>query len=175
MLNTKAAVLLLIAFTALTASKAETLRNPKPRNINFRIVAIAEPVGRSSFSPNRDALLVSMIDETNRSVPAKVVFQYMGYEDPLPTGLLDYDLVHTFKAVRDPSCDETWHSFSTKTLVGPHDTLVISTSVRYTTTGTLPELSANDVLPCYVTQMRGYKGSRRVAVNQMEVSKVERK
>jgi hypothetical protein len=175
MLNTKAAVLLLIAVTALTASKAETFRSPKPRSISFRIVAIAEPVGRSSFSPNRDALLVSVIDEANRAVRAKVVFQYMGYEDPLPTGLLDYDLVHTFKAVRDPSCDETWHSFSTKTLIGPHDTLVISTSVRYTTTGAVPELSANDVLPCYVTQMRGYKGSRRVAVNQMEVSKVERK
>lgn len=70
-----------------------------------------------------------MIDEANRSVSAKIVFRYMGYEDPLPTGLLDYDLVHTFKAVRDPSCDETWHTFSTKTTIGPHDTQLISESI----------------------------------------------
>jgi len=35
-----------------------------------------------------------MIDEANRAVPAKVVFRYMGYEDSLPPGLVDYDLVH---------------------------------------------------------------------------------
>lgn len=93
-LRRKGAVLLLIAITALTASKAETFRSPKPRSISFRIVAIAEPVGRSSLSPNRDALLVSMIDEANRAVPAKVVFRYMGYEDSLPPGLVDYDLAH---------------------------------------------------------------------------------
>jgi hypothetical protein len=92
----------------------------------------------------------------------------------LPASFLDYGSVHTFKAVRDESCDETWHSFSTKTQVGPHDTLVMSESVIFTSSVERPDISADTVLPCYVTQMRGYKGSRHVAMPSTEMSKVEK-
>lgn len=163
----------LIAVVSVMASGAELGHHPKSETINFRIAAIAHPVRKSSFSPNREALLVSLTDKTNSSGLAKIVFRYIGYEDGVPEEFVDYDLVHTFKGLRDRSCDETWHSFSTKMEVMPGDKVVISEAVRFASADAIQDIPAGQLLPCYVVQSGGYKGSRRVAAERSEVSRVE--
>jgi len=147
----------------------------KPQIINFRIVAISQRLARSSFSPNRDALLVELIGKDGSVRSAKIVFRYMGYEYPVPESFLDYGLVHTFKVVRDESCDETWQSFSTKATAGPHGELTFTESVIYSRGADPADLSVDDILPCYVTQMRGYKRSRSVPAAHVEMSRTDAK
>jgi hypothetical protein len=50
---------------------------------------------------------------------------------------------------------------------------VISESTRYATTGAVPELSADDVLPCHVTEVQGYNKSRRLPAEHIVVSKAD--
>ena len=102
-----------------------------------------------------------------------IVFRYMGYEDGVPEEFVDYDLVHTFKGVRDRTCDETWHSLSTKMEVMPGDKVVISDAIRYASADAMPDIPAEQLLPCYVVQAQGNRGSRRVAAERSEVSRIK--
>lgn len=166
-----ASCLFLVALSSLEAVAAHHIyRSHKAETVSFRIVAIADPIPRSGFSPNRDALLVTLKKKGDQSRPAKIVFRYMDYDDPFPAELIDYSVVHTFKAVRDRSCDETLHSFSTSTTVGKDGGFVVFESVRYTGGGEVPDLSPNDLLPCYVIEAKGYKGSKRLAPQHVELS-----
>lgn len=51
----------------------------KPVTLKFRVVGISEHVPESGFSPNRDVLVVRLMDPSANTT-AKVVFRYMGYE-----------------------------------------------------------------------------------------------
>ncbi len=142
----------------------------KPEKITFRILAVEDPIPPSSFSLNRDSLLVVLIDRQKTQRLARLAFIYMGYEYPFPVDLLDYELLHTFAAVRDRSCDETWQSFSTKAQIGSAGTLVMSNVLTYTAPDAMPDVSAEEVLPCYVVRGQGYKGSHRLALSGVEMS-----
>ncbi len=155
-----AAVLLASTVAALGASLNH---KPRPEPVTFQVVAIADPLPVSSFSPNRDVLLVRLQREKSSiAVPAKVVFRYLGYESRFPSDLAEYNLVHHFTVVRDPSCDEAWQSMSTKVVFGPHEQVTVTESVRYTTADGAHGVSVDTVLPCYVTKAGAYKGSQRV-------------
>jgi hypothetical protein len=165
---------LLVAYISPLGHSAELRQysRHKPETISFRILAVGEPIARSSFSPSRDAMLVTLHSRETDSTAAKIVFRYMGYEDSFPEELIDYNWVHTFKALRDRSCDETWRSFSTTMKTGQHDTIVVAESVRYVATKDIAVPLSDDVLPCYVIQAAGYKGSKRISQNQIELPKI---
>ena len=171
--NTRVTALLLAC--AVPALGASLNHKPRPEAVSFQVIAIADRIPVSSFSPNRDVLLVLMQHRKSLViVPAKVVFRYMGYEYPFPADLVDYNLIHQFTAVRDPSCDETWRSMRTKVAFGTHDQATVTESVRYTTTDGDHGVSSEDVLPCYVTQGRMYKGSQYVAPGRTQISELQK-
>jgi hypothetical protein len=145
------------------ASGADMQKSHKPLVLRFRIVGISEHIPESSFSPNRDVLAVRILDAQEGSKPAKMVYRYLGYEHRWPVELLDSDLVHTFKAVRDRSCDETWHMLTTKFELTSSGKVVMSSSMTYLDSGQPPTVEPNDVLRCYVIQPRGYRGSQQEA------------
>lgn len=164
---------LISLLTALPALSANIKHQPKPEVIHFRIVAVAEPIAISGFSPNRNVLLVTGSERKGPSGLSKVVFGYMGYEYPIPAELIDYGLVHSFTASRDLTCDETWEPFSTKTVKDATGKFISSSVLRYTVGAPAPEVSSEQVLPCYVVRERGYKGSRRLLPSAVTVSIAE--
>lgn len=150
-------LLLTVAFAAGT----DIRHHRKSETVKVRISAVAEQIHQSGFSPNRDAILVELIGRTGPADPAKLLFRYLGYEEGLPEDLVNYDLIHTFKVIRDTSCDETWHSFSTKTVVDSQGVWVTSDVVRFTSANAMHDMLDDQVLPCYVTEARGYRGSTK--------------
>ena len=159
--------LITIVFLALTlalnAEAAEIKHQHNPERITFKILAVADRIPISSFSLNRDSLLVMLTDETRPLELAKIKFTYMGYEYPFSPDLIDAELWHTFVAVRDRACDETWRSFSTKSQKGSTGVMVTSGVLTYTAGESAPDVDSGQILPCYAVRERGYKGSRRSA------------
>ncbi len=96
----------------------------------------------------------------------KIVFRYLGHEDGLSNDFADFDLIHTFKALRDRSCDESWQSFSTKFVVGKDGNLLSVIIARYVSPDAVQDIPTNQVLPCYVITPQGYKGSKAVRIVQ---------
>lgn len=158
-------IVFFLLFAVTAGAGADLRQHRKPQKIKFRVAATADPIRTSSFSVNHEAFLVNVIGTSNSFEPTKIVFTYTGYGDPLPTELIDYDLVHTFKALRDRSCDEQWASFSMKTQPGPGGRLVFSQAIRFTPAATIAEMSPYQVLPCYVIEARGYQGSKHLPVS----------
>ena len=116
----------LLITTTISAGAARIEHQQAPRKITFPVLAIADRIPVSSFSLNRDSLLVVLVDQQQWSQLAKIAFSYMGYEYPFSADLLDYSWLDTFVAVRDRSCDESWYSFSTKSQKGADGSLVTS-------------------------------------------------
>ena len=93
----------------------------------------------------------------------KIVFRYLGYEDGLSSEFVDFGLVHTFKAVRDRSCDESWQAFSTKFVIGKDGNPLPVAITRYVVQEAARDVPADQVLPCYVITPQGYKSSKVVS------------
>lgn len=144
----------------------ELKTHKKTQTITFRIAAVAERVPRSSFSPNRETYLAYLASDDESSKTAKIVFQYLGYEDGLSSDFADFGLLHTFKAARDRSCDESWQSFSTKFVRGKDGNAMPVVITRYASPDAVEDIAANQVLPCYVIAPKGYKRSKAVSVPQ---------
>ncbi len=163
-------VLLLLLSVSSSAQALELQKHKKPqtmKTMKFKIAAVTEQVPRSGYSPNRQTYLAYMIgaDKSNKSV--KLVFRYLGYEDGLSADFADFSFVHAFKAMRDRSCDESWQSFSTKFVVGQGGKLTTLTIARFVSPDAAQDIAADRVLPCYVINAQGYKGSREEAVADM--------
>jgi hypothetical protein len=158
----------------LHAEAAEIKHQHNPGRITFKILAVADRIPVSSFSLNRDSLLVMLTDETRPLELAKIKFTYMGYEYPFSPDLIDAELWHTFVTVRDRTCDETWQSFSTKSQKGSTGVMVTSNVLTYIGGERVPDVEAAQLLPCYVVRERGYKGSRRSVPNSPKSSEATR-
>jgi hypothetical protein len=152
--------------TVVVSAGSDLRQHRNYETVQVRISAVAEPIHKSSFSPNRDAFFVELIGKQGSTGPVKLLFKYLEYEDGFPEDLVDYDLVHKFKAVRDRSCDETWHSFSTKSVAGSDGRWATSDAVRFTTTHSVEDISDSHLLPCYVAEARGYRGSKRIPMTE---------
>src|ERR1035441_4651397 len=111
-------VLLLLTSISASAYSLELKTHQKPQTMTFRIAAVTERIPRSSFSPNREIYLGYLVNGNKSYKSVKIVFRYLGYEGELSDEFADFDLIHTFKAIRDRSCDEPWQPFSTEFVVG---------------------------------------------------------
>lgn len=158
-------LLLLLSFSA-PALCLELKTHTKPQTIRFRIAAVTERVPQSSFSPNRETYLAYLTSDNNSYKTVKLLFRYSGYEDGLSSEFADFGLVHTFKAIRDRSCDETWQSFSTKIVFGKDGDAVPVLIARYVSPDAVQEIPSDQVLSCYVITPQGYKNSKAVSVPQ---------
>lgn len=160
-------VLPLLLSISTAAFSLELKTHKKLQTVNFRIAAVTERAPRSSFSPNRETYLAYMTNDNNKSYKtAKIVFKYLGYEDGLSSDFADFDLVHTFKAMRDRSCDESWQSFNTKFVVGKDGNPLPMLITRYVSPDAVQDMPSDQVLPCYVITAKGYKKSKAVSIPQ---------
>jgi hypothetical protein len=159
------AVMALLSISVSVFCIEPTTRRVKPQTVGFRIAAVTEHVARSGFSPNRETYLAYFVSKGQPDVTAKVVFRYLGYEDGLSEGFADFGLVHTFKAVRNRFCDESWQSFSTKFVVGRDSTLSAAVITRFVSTDAVRDIPDEQVLPCYVITPQGYRGSKAVPID----------
>ena len=159
-------LLLLLSISTPALSLELKAQHKKPQAVKFRIAAVADRVPRSSFSPNREAYLAYMTSDNNPYKTVKILFRYLGYEDGLSNEFADFGLVHTFKAVRDRSCDESWQSFSTKFVVGKDGNLLPVGITRYAAPEAAQDIPGDQILPCYVITPQGYKSSKAVSVPQ---------
>ncbi len=158
------ALLVVLIFVS-HASAARIRHQPDPERITFRVLAVADQIPISSFSPNRDSLLVMLTTETQPEELAKIKFSYMGYQYPFSPDLIKSGLWHTFVAMRDRSCDEAWLSFSTKSQTGSHGSPMTTNVLTYVLAESVPDVGARQMLPCYVVREQGYKGSLRSSPN----------
>ena len=159
-------LLLLLSISAPAFSLELKAQHKKAQTVTFRIAAVTERVPRSSFSPNRETYLAYLTSDNKSYKVVKVVFRFLGYEDGLSSEFADFGLVHTFKAVRDRSCDESWQSFNTRFVVGKDGNPLPVAITRYAAPEAAQDIPADQVLPCYVIAPQGYKSSKAVSVPQ---------
>lgn len=165
--------LLLLVSVSTSAFGLELQKKKNPQTVKFRIAAVTEGVRKSGVSPNRETYLAYLIDSDKSYKSVKLVFRHLGYEDGLSADFADFALVHTFKALRERSCDETYESFSTKLVVGPAGKLQSVAVARYVSPDAAQDIPADQVLPCYVINPQGYKGSKADAVGHVNSSTVQ--
>ncbi len=166
-------VLLLLTSISASAFSLELKTHKKSQTITFRIAAATERVPRSSFSPNRATYLGYLVDGSKSYKSVKIVFRYLGYEDGLSSEFVDFDLIHTFKAMRDRSCDESWQSFSMKFAVDKDGNPLPVLITQYASPDALRDIPENQVLPCYVITPQGYKNSKAVSVAHVNAEVAE--
>lgn len=161
-------VIFVLTVSSLSAPCLEMMKaQKKPERIRFRIAAVTNHVPRSSFSPNRETYLAYLVPKAAPPTAAKIVFRYLSYEDGLSQDFADFGVVHTFKASRDRSCDESWQSFSTAVVTEHDSALSASVVARFVSTAAAQDIPPEQVLPCYVIAPQGYKGSKVVDVKPM--------
>lgn len=168
-------ILLLLTSISASAYSLELKTHKKPQTITFRIAAATERVPRSSFSPNRETYLGYLASNNKAYKSVKIVFRFLGYEDGLSSEFVDFDLIHTFKAMRDRSCDESWQSFSTKFIVEKNGNPLPVLITQYVSADALHEIPEDQVLPCYVIAPQGYKNSKLMRIPQANSETAEGK
>lgn len=159
-------VLLLLTSIFASAYSLELKTHKKPQTITFRIAAATERVARSGFSPNRETYLGYLTSNNKAYKSVKIVFRFLGYEDGLSSEFVDFDLIHTFKAMRDRSCDESWQSFRTKFVVEKNGNPLPVLITQYVSADALQQIPEDQVLPCYVIAPQGYKNSKVVRISR---------
>lgn len=163
------ATLLLIAVSSACALETTLHKKRRPETLNFRIAAVAERTPRSSFAVNAERYLAYVVWKNGQTTAAKVVFRYSGLEEGLSDEFVDYDLVHSFKAIRDRSCDETWGSFSTK-VVPLNDHFQSLVATEFVSSEAVQTIPGDRVLPCYVIRPQDYKKSERIRGSETKLS-----
>ncbi len=156
-----AAVLLLAGGAAQGRSLKSSV---KKESVSFRLVGRAAPVPITSFGANYESYVAALQSpKTNDVSLVKVVYRFLSYDPRLPVSFVDYDLVHTFRAVRQPDCDE-----SASAMLYSHP-LSHTGEVQNETFTFEYAKHASDVtiapavmLPCYVITPADYKGSNPV-------------
>lgn len=84
------------------------LRWPRQRKqeIEVRLIALAVEYPRSSVFANDEVFVAEQELSQEESRFIKLVYDFLPYQDPLSKSGLNYSLLHTVNAVRDPACDE---------------------------------------------------------------------
>ena len=103
-----AAAVVFLLFTQIPAADGQ-LRWPRQRKqeIEVRLIALAVEYPRSSVFANDEVFVAEQELSQEESRFIKLVYDFLPYQDPLSQSGLNYSLLHTVNAVRDPVCDET--------------------------------------------------------------------
>lgn len=126
------------------------LPEPMAGVLNGRFIAQAAGPRLSGFSPNLETYIFEA-DLRGYTQLVKLNHEFLHQEARLPGGLLDYNQVRSFAAVRDSSCDEKWQSLSTRLLFDEDgDVVGKRTALTYAEAAPSPSTAEDEVLPCYV-------------------------
>lgn len=115
-----------------------------------RFLARAQSAPISAFSPNRETYLFETEAQGSTQL-VKLSHEFMDFEPRLASVLPNYGQVHTFQAIRDPSCDERWGALSTQLVSNSEGEFVEwRSALTYMQGASPPAVAAGTVVPCYV-------------------------
>jgi hypothetical protein len=145
-------------------AKAPTLvpRQNKTKAV-FRLVAREEPLPTNTVA-NTEMFVAEMVEHQEQQANSKLVrlvFRSTNLGATLYGSNFDYSLLHTFRALRDESCDQTYKAVSTKYLfLSPWQYLGSANALE--PAAGAPQISTSDdtVLPCYVITPSDYRGTK---------------
>ena len=141
---------------------AANLTSPvKKQSITVRLIGRASFLPVTSFGANYESYVGSLQSKASDSTMVKIVYRFMNYEPRLPGSLADYDLVHTFRATRQPDCDAKAETLIYSQHVGPAGQVSEPAfSFVYAKNASGVSIPPTVLLPCYVVSADGYKGTR---------------
>lgn len=136
----------------------------KTQYVSVRMVGRASSIPVTSFGANYQSFVAAFYAHNNHDVTlVKLVYRFLSYDQDLPAALMDYDLMHRFRARRQPDCDESADTILYSRHSSPSGKMLdreFSFSYAKNATGvTIPSAA---ILPCYVIAPADYKGSKRV-------------
>jgi hypothetical protein len=161
----------LAAAALVVPGRAEKLRFSAPKqSLQVRLVGRAAPLPRSTFGGNEQSYIAAVPSGPDPSgALVRLVYRFLSYDRDLPAAFLDYELVHKFRAVRQPECDAVARSLLFSRRLLAYDRLTPDefsfTFARNATQQTIPP---ERELPCYVVTPGDYQESHRIPVTAGE-------
>lgn len=163
-----AAFLLLLLLMDVTWAHAAGLEpSPKKEVVSVRFVGRAASVPITSFGANHHSFVAVLHFGNSHDVSlVKIVYRFLSYDTSLPASLMNYDIVHKFRAVRQTDCDEVAdtllysHRLSSSGGISGRDF-----SFQYARNASGITIPPDSVLPCYIVTPADYKGSAHVPAN----------
>lgn len=161
-------VLLVVAFVG-TMCGADLRPTVKKQSISVRLIGRASSLPLTSFGANYESYVGTLQTKANGLALVKLVYRFMNYQPRFPGSLADHDLVHSFRATRQPDCDERAESIIYSRQVGPAgQTSEPTFSFVYAKNASGISIPPSAVLPCYVVSADDYKGTRSLPVGQAD-------
>jgi len=160
------AVALLVGSLIQRAEAKKLQDSLKTQDVLVRMVGRASSIPVTTFGANYQSFVAAFYAHNNHDVIlVKLVYRFLSYDQDLPAALMDYNLVHRFRARRQPDCDESADTILYSRHPSPSGTMLdreFSFSYAKNATGvTIPTAA---ILPCYVIAPADYKNSRRVPI-----------
>ena len=159
------ALVLLSGGSLIQRADAKKLQDSlKIQSMSVRLVGRASSTPVTTFGANYQSFVAAFYAHNNHDVTlVKLVYRFLSYDQDLPAALMDYTLVHRFRARRQPDCDESADSILYSRHSSPSGKMLdreFSFSYARNAAGvTMPPAA---ILPCYVIAPADYKGSKRV-------------
>ena len=126
------------------------LPEPESGVLTGRFVARVMGPRISAFSPNVETYIFEA-DFRGYTQLVKLTHEFLHQEPRFPAGVLDYNRVRSFAAVRDDSCDEPWQNLTTRTVFNADGELVGQRpAIVYAEAAPESGTTGDEVLPCYV-------------------------
>lgn len=136
----------------------------KKESVSVRLVGRAASATVSSFGANHQSYVAVLQEGHNKdAVLVKLVYRFLDYDGDLAALFMDYDLVHRFRAVRQPDCDEATDSvLYSRNLMPTGEASSRAFTFEYAHHAAGVAIPPKTVLPCYVVTPADYKGSDRI-------------
>lgn len=138
--------------------------SPKKEVVSVRFVGRAASVPVTSFGANRSSFVAALHSRNSPDVSlVKIVYRFLTYDTSLPASVVDYDVVHRFRALRQTDCDEVADTLLYSHRLAPSgEILGRDFSFQYAKNASGITIPPAAVLPCYIVTPAGYKGSKRI-------------
>jgi hypothetical protein len=152
----------LIVSTSLLPGVNLLRQKPKAVKLRGRIVASVQPPQRTTVGRNYHDYLFEIGTPDGKQNIVRLSYRFMLRDGDLPPSFFDPATVHTFKALRDTSCDQNIAELATAYRFDPSGFRFLRTEfVLHFLDGTeSPQIAPDTVLPCYVTRPEDYVGSK---------------
>lgn len=162
-IGVRAGCSLLLMLSASTLLTAVNLLREKQKKIQMhgRIVASVTATKQTTNGRNHRDYLFKVENGGGASSIVRLSYRFMHRAGDLPVSFLDPAFVHSFKAVRDPGCDEKLEVLATRYVFDEHGFQFLRTEpALHFVQEEDTQLSADTVLACYITTPQDYKGSK---------------
>lgn len=156
-------VLAMMLVWAAALSQGVNLLQQRPKRIKLsgRIIASGVPPQLSTIGRNHHTYLFSIASTDGEPQIVKLSYRFLHRDGDLPPSFFDPALQHTFKAIRDPSCDERFETLSTAYVFDDSGFKLrgVRPAIQFLTPGAAPVIPGDKLLACYTTTPNDYVSS----------------